>query len=439
MDNDQRGSRRGLLERLDEGSVICAEGYLFELERRGYLQAGAFVPEVVLEHPELVAQLHREFVHAGSDVVEAFTYYGRREKLRLIGKEHLLEPLNRQALRLASEVARGEGALLAGNICNTNIFFPNAEARETVAAMFEEQVAWATEAGVDFIIGETFSFGEEALLATEAIKRAGLPAVVTLAIHRLAETREGWTPSEACMRLEQAGADVVGLNCIRGPQTMLPMLADIRAAVSCHVAALPVPCRTTPEQPSFQSLQDPHYDSFPNGRPFPTGLDPFMCTRYEMGDFARAAHDHGVGYLGACCGAGLTTSGAWRSPRSHTARQPLQSRHVQARVLTERTRRCPRRTSRTRVISSANRLPRPSSGAFSLPLPRPDAGLDRQRLGCRGTSPNRPRIPGLVGDEASSRLVLNSSGQRLAHSDPALRLAICGIRFGSAEASLRSC
>src|SRR3546814_10755770 len=85
----------GLLERLENEPVICAEGYLFELERRGYLQAGAYVPEVVLEHPDMVRQLHREFVHAGSDVVEAFTYYAHREKLRIIGKEELLEPLNR--------------------------------------------------------------------------------------------------------------------------------------------------------------------------------------------------------------------------------------------------------------------------------------------------------------------------------------------------------
>ena len=74
MAADRRAAGPGLLERLEQGPVICAEGYLFEFERRGYLQAGAFVPEVVLEHPELVAQLHREFVHAGSDVVEAFTY-----------------------------------------------------------------------------------------------------------------------------------------------------------------------------------------------------------------------------------------------------------------------------------------------------------------------------------------------------------------------------
>ena len=54
-----------LLDRLAAGPVICAEGYLFEFERRGYLQAGAFVPEVVLEEPDMVAGLHREFVHAG--------------------------------------------------------------------------------------------------------------------------------------------------------------------------------------------------------------------------------------------------------------------------------------------------------------------------------------------------------------------------------------
>src|SRR5467141_3207986 len=103
---------------LEQGPVICAEGYLFECERRGYLQAGAFVPEVVLEHPEVVAQLHREFVHAGSDVVEAFTYYAHREKLRLIGREGELEPLNRAALAIAKQVARESGALLGGNIIN---------------------------------------------------------------------------------------------------------------------------------------------------------------------------------------------------------------------------------------------------------------------------------------------------------------------------------
>jgi betaine-homocysteine S-methyltransferase len=293
-----------LLERLAHGPVICAEGYLFELERRGYLQAGAFVPEVVLDHPQLVAQLHREFVHAGSDVVEAFTYYAHREKLRMVGKEDALEEINRGALAIAAEVARESGALLAGDICNTNVYDPSdADSAATVRSMFEEQVAWAVDADVDFVIGETFSWAEEALIALDVIKETGLPAVITLAVHRAPETREGWTPEDACRRIEDAGAAVVGLNCIRGPRTMLPLIERVRAACDGHVAALPVPYRTTDAEPSFQSLTDPDCDCIPGDRPFPTALDPFTCNRYEIADFARAAYAMGVGYLGVCCGA----------------------------------------------------------------------------------------------------------------------------------------
>jgi betaine-homocysteine S-methyltransferase len=304
MDNGRSAKSTGLLDRLADGPVICAEGYLFEFERRGYLQAGAYVPEVVLEHPDLVAQLHREFVHAGSDVVEAFTYYAHREKLRLIGKEHLLEAMNRQALAIAKEVAAESETLFAGNICNTNIFVGDDDSKRAVRAMFEEQVAWAVDAGVDFIIGETFSWGEEALIALDVIKQTGKPAVVTLALHQQPVTREGWTAMDACQRLEERGADVAGLNCIRGPRTMLPVVREIRQRVTCHVAALPVPCRTHDDEPTFQSLRDPAYPNPPGGRPFPTALDPMMCTRYEIADFAREAYDLGVGYLGVCCGAG---------------------------------------------------------------------------------------------------------------------------------------
>jgi betaine-homocysteine S-methyltransferase len=290
-----------LLEMLRHRPVVCAEGYLFECERRGYLQAGAFVPEVVLEHPEVVESLHREFVHAGSDVVEAFTYYGHREKLRVIGKEDILEPLNRQALSVAARVARETGTLLAGNLCNTNVYEPQPAAERAVRLAFEEQVGWAAEAGVDFVIAETFSWAGEALLALEAIRAAGLTAVVTFAVHREGTMRDGMSPQEACLRAEQAGADVVGLNCIRGPLTMLPLLAPIREAVSCPVAALPVPYRTTDEQPSMQALRDPARGG---AQAFPTALEPFTCTRHELADFTTAALGLGVQYLGICCGAG---------------------------------------------------------------------------------------------------------------------------------------
>ncbi|MDQ3637448.1 MAG: homocysteine S-methyltransferase family protein [Actinomycetota bacterium] len=195
--------------------------------------------------------------------------------------------------------------MFAGDICNTNVYEPgDISASQEARTMIEEQVGWAVEAGVDFIIGETFSYAEEALIGLEVIKEAGLPAVITLAVHRDPETREGWSVAEACKRLEDAGADVVGLNCIRGPMTMMPLLKEIVCAVDVPVAALPVPYRTHEEEPSFQSLRDPHYDGYlPSGIPFPTALDPFYCNRYEISAFTREAWALGVSYFGLCCGA----------------------------------------------------------------------------------------------------------------------------------------
>ncbi len=298
-----RSDERDLLARLNRGAVICAEGYVFELERRGYLQAGAFVPEVLFDHPEVVEQLHLDFVHAGSDVTQALTYYVHREKLRVIGREKDLVPMNRAALKIAKSVARKTGTLFAGDLCNTNIYDPGDKSSiKEVERIFTEQVGWAVEAGVDYFVAETLGWAGEALMALEAIRKVSkVPVVVTFAMHQEELTRDGLTPAEACQRLEAAGADVVGLNCHRGPATMMPLLKEIRKAVKCHVAALPVPYRTIPEQPSFMSLTDPCCG---NARAFPVGLDPFMCTRTEIFDFGREAFALGIRYLGVCCGAG---------------------------------------------------------------------------------------------------------------------------------------
>src|SRR5438445_13308249 len=137
---------RGLLGRLQDDVILGAEGYLFELERRGYLKSGPYVPEVVLDFPEAVRELHRELLRAGAEVMVAFTYYGHREKLRMIGREQDLEPLNRQALRLAKEVAAEGDALVAGNICNTWAYdADDPSSADVVREMYREQVAWAVE------------------------------------------------------------------------------------------------------------------------------------------------------------------------------------------------------------------------------------------------------------------------------------------------------
>ncbi|ADI00122.1 homocysteine S-methyltransferase family protein [Salisediminibacterium selenitireducens] len=301
-------SKRTLEERLQAGTVICAEGYLFEMERRGYLQAGSFVPEVALDNPDVLKQTYRDFMLAGSDVVLAFTYNAHREKMRIIGKEDLLEPLNRSAIRLAKEVAKEhpeEEALVAGNISNTNIFDPEDPAsKEQVRQMFREMVQWSKEEGVDFVNAETFYYHEEAVIALEEILRQDLPAVVTLGVMGENKMRDGLSPEESCRLLSEKGALVVGMNCFRGPDTMQPFLERIRHHVDGYVAGLPVPYRTKDDHPTFFNLPDSGCSChLPTETTFPTSLDPLYHNRYELAEWAKEAKAIGINYIGLCCGA----------------------------------------------------------------------------------------------------------------------------------------
>ena len=301
---------KNLLEKLNKGPVICAEGFLFEIEKRGYMSSGEFVPMVALEHPEVLENLHKEFQHAGSDVVQAFTYNGHREKMRVIGKEELLEPLNRSALKIAKKVAQNplgnEHNLMAGNISNSNIWKQDDKKLQLeVEKMFNEMVDWALDEGADMLIGETFYYAEEAYKALKVMRQTGLPSVITIAPMGENIMRDGISIVDTCKELEQQGGEVIGMNCHRGPATMMPYIKKIRKAVKCHVAALPINYRTTNENPTFLNLPDNNgcQCPTPHKRPFPTALDPMQCNRYEIGNFAKEAFNMGVNYLGVCCGA----------------------------------------------------------------------------------------------------------------------------------------
>src|SRR6185436_20489838 len=183
-----------IVDRLRAGPVLGAEGYVFELERRGYIKAGPFVPEVVLDYPDAVRELHREFLRAGSDVMVALTYYAHRDKLRDVGRDGDLEEMNRQAVRLAREVAAEGDALVAGNICNTwsyDLADPAGSGR-VVRAQYDQQLGWAADEGVDFVIAETNDYVGEALIALEACQALGLPAMVTFASVQSEKTYDGY-------------------------------------------------------------------------------------------------------------------------------------------------------------------------------------------------------------------------------------------------------
>lgn len=284
-------AKKGILERLKEGPVLGDGGYLLELEKRGWVRAGPFTPEVALINPEALRQLHIEFREAGADVLQALTFYASRDKLATVGLETKLEDLNRAAVRIAREVA-GDRCLVAGNLSLTWMYEPDSPtARDRVRRTFDEQLAVQVDEGVDFIIGETFSWLGEALLAVERAKKTGLPTMVTICFENAPQTAEGKSAAEAAKALFDAGADIVGMNCLRPPEHILGPMEQMRNAVDGYLACQPVGYRTPREQPDFTSLAE-----------FPLALDPLQLTRKEMGEYALRARELNIDYIGSCCG-----------------------------------------------------------------------------------------------------------------------------------------
>ena len=269
--------KKGILDRLKDGPVLGDGGYLLELEKRGWVRAGPFTPEVALLHPDALRELHVEFREAGADVLQALTFYASRDKLATVGLENRLEELNRAAVRIAREVA-GDKCLVAGNLSLTWMYEPDSpSAADRVRKTFDEQLAVQVDEGVDFIIGETFSWLGEALIAVERAKKTGLPVMVTICFENKDETADGKSAAESAKALLDAGADIVGMNCLRPPEHTLPAMEQMRQAVSGYLACQPVAYRTPRDKPDFTSLPE-----------FPLALDPLQLTRKEMGDYARA-------------------------------------------------------------------------------------------------------------------------------------------------------
>jgi betaine-homocysteine S-methyltransferase len=285
---------KGILKRLAEGPVLGDGGYLLELEKRGYVQAGPFTPEVVIEHPDALAQLHREFLRAGVDVLQTMTFYASDDKLATVGLAGKVDEINRTAVKVAREVAAEDDALVAGNLSLTWAYLPeDPSSPDHVRELFDRQLETQVDAGPpDFWIGETFSYLGEALLFVERAKRTGLPVMVTMSFEQpVPRSYEGDPPAACAKRLRDAGADVVGVNCLNGPEQQLSIAIEMRGAVDGHVAAQPVAYRTSAEHPDFTAMPS-----------FPYELDPLQLSRQEMADFARSAHEAGIGYVGSCCG-----------------------------------------------------------------------------------------------------------------------------------------
>ena len=287
-------SKKSILDRLSAGVVLGDGGYIVELEQRGWVVTGAFTPEISLTHPGAVRELHEEMKNAGCEVLQVMAFYGSREKLETVGYGELTREINQAATRIALEVA-GDDLLVAGNLSTTWMWEPgDKRGAAMVASMFDEQIE--AQAGADFVIGELFFKLGEALLCAERIReKSGLASMITMSFRDGNVTEDGFTAAECARRLADAGVDVVGLNCMRDPAHMYPLIEEMRQAFGGYLAAQPVAFRTTDDTPWFTGLPS-----------FPDRLEPTQLTRFELGRFAERARDMGVNYIGGCCGCKAT-------------------------------------------------------------------------------------------------------------------------------------
>src|SRR5678810_889134 len=229
----------------EQGIVLGDGGYLIELERRGWVDSGSgrekvgtgkgsgqFTPEVAIEHPDALRELHREFLNAGSQVLQALTFFGTREKLSRAGYGADTEKINAAAVKLAKEVA-GDRALVAGSVSRTQL-----TEREGMSSLdksrdhIAEQIRLLKQAGVDFLILETFFHLAEMKVALQCAAAAGLPAVTTLSFRpMITQTTDGHSPTDCARVRADAGAISVVANCEPEPARMLPLLREMRRAV----------------------------------------------------------------------------------------------------------------------------------------------------------------------------------------------------------------
>jgi methionine synthase I (cobalamin-dependent) len=289
----------------EHAPVLGDGGYLIELERRGYVDSGSgrekvgtgrgsgqFTPEVVVENPDALRALHREFLDSGSRVLQALTFFATREKLSRAGYGNETEAINAAAVRLAKDVA-GDRALVAGSVSRTQLFERGGEgASGHVRDLFQEQIRLLKDAGVDFLILETFFHLKEMRIALECAQASGLEVLATMSFRpTVAASSDGYSPEQCAQQMAEAGASAVGANCEQEPARIVPLVNAMGAAAGVPIVAQPAAFRTSDDTPCFTKMPQ-----------FPDQLETIQVARGEFQEFGRLAAESGFGFIGGCCG-----------------------------------------------------------------------------------------------------------------------------------------
>lgn len=286
--------------------MIGDGGFVFELEKRGYVMAGPWTPEATIENADAVKQLHREFVRAGSNILQTFTFYASDDKLKNRGNEagtkYTCRGINDAACKIAKEVAaEGENCLVGGNICQCPTYL-SGEGKEAVMNTFKEQIDVFVENGCNFMLAEYYEHVEEAEWAIEACLKFApqLDLVASLCIGPEGDMH-GVSCEDCAVRMRKAGAKCIGINCHYDPfvtlQAMQKMKNGLESAGFEINKDVFLMC-----QPLGYMTPDAGKQGFIDLPEFPFALEPRVCTRADMAKYARQAYDMGIRYIGFCCG-----------------------------------------------------------------------------------------------------------------------------------------
>jgi betaine-homocysteine S-methyltransferase len=278
---------KDILSALKEGVVLGDGGMIIEARWRGY-----DTPDIIGSHPDALRQIHQDFFRAGSQVLQALTWWTSRTQLETRqGWGARLEEISRTAVRLAREASDGE-ALVGGCLNQTAagswrgpfIYEPeNAASRERACQEWDEHIAAMVDAGVDVLIPETFARLDEARLCLSRCKRTKVPTMVLMG--GVPRTQDGASPAECARVLVDEGADIVGLVCNNDPANLLPLVLEMREAVDAPVAYQPQGYRRA--GPNTLEIREA-----------------MIVSGAEMAECALKAKAEGINYIGACCGAG---------------------------------------------------------------------------------------------------------------------------------------
>jgi len=306
------------MTRLNNGEVVIGDGgFVFTMERRGYMKAYPWTPEVVVEEPNAVWQAHREFMIAGADVMQTFTFFAAEENIDTGGSggantgaspatQHGYQSINRKACDICHDVIGARNVLLAGGVSEIagDRWLQRHElglTKEFVQDQIRKQIAIFSEKKVDFIIAEYIEQVEEAEWIIQAIKDCSdFPIVTTMTMGPEGDD-SGVPCDEVAERCAKAGSEVVGLNCHFGPFESLEIMRKMKSGLENaglfgkhHLAVQPLVYHTPDcDNKGFIDLPE-----------FPFALEPRVATRGEIQTWAREAYDLGIRYIGGCCGFG---------------------------------------------------------------------------------------------------------------------------------------